>query len=262
MYRRMQMIRLFEERVNDLYTRALMPGPGASLHRRRSHRRRHLRGAPQGRLHHQHAPRPRPLPGQGRVARPDVCRAARQGSGLLQGQGRLDAHRRPGHRQPGRQCDRRRQRRHRHRRRVFGQVRWRPTGRRLLLRRRRAGTGRALRRDEPGALWKLPVIYVCENNLYNEYTHFSETTAGESWREALRSALPPKPSTDRTCARFTPSRQARRARAPGEGPAFFCATPTAITAITSATSTATTTGQTEEQEWKTERDPIKLLRTG
>jgi pyruvate dehydrogenase E1 component alpha subunit len=28
-------------------------------------------------------------------------------------------------------------------------------------------------------LWKLPVIYACENNLYNEYTHYSEATAGE-----------------------------------------------------------------------------------
>src|SRR5512135_3876355 len=29
------------------------------------------------------------------------------------------------------------------------------------------------------SLWKLPVLYVCENNLYGEYTHYSETLAGE-----------------------------------------------------------------------------------
>jgi pyruvate dehydrogenase E1 component alpha subunit len=29
------------------------------------------------------------------------------------------------------------------------------------------------------ALWQLPIIYVCENNLYGEYTHYRETTAGD-----------------------------------------------------------------------------------
>lgn len=29
------------------------------------------------------------------------------------------------------------------------------------------------------ALWSLPVVYVCENNLYGEYTHYKETTAGD-----------------------------------------------------------------------------------
>lgn len=34
------------------------------------------------------------------------------------------------------------------------------------------------------ALWQLPVIYVCENNLYGEYTHVSEMAAGDLMQRA------------------------------------------------------------------------------
>src|SRR3981081_584471 len=40
------------------------------------------------------------------------------------------------------------------------------------------------------SLWKLPVIYVCEENQYNEYTHLSETTAGEIGARATAFGIP------------------------------------------------------------------------
>src|SRR5690349_20715339 len=40
------------------------------------------------------------------------------------------------------------------------------------------------------ALWQLLVIYVCENNMYNEYTHYSETTAGDILTRPLGFGVP------------------------------------------------------------------------
>src|SRR5437870_8523914 len=68
------------------------------------------------------------------------------------------------------------------------------------------------------SLWKLPVIYVCENNLYNEYTHYSETTAGEIQARPEASGTPPEP-IDRRDAELvsrTTGRLVGRARR-GEG---------------------------------------------
>ena len=69
LYRQMVAIRLFEERVNDLYTRALMPGLAHLYIGEEAIAVGVCEALQQRRLHHQHAPRPRPLPGQGRRSR-------------------------------------------------------------------------------------------------------------------------------------------------------------------------------------------------
>src|SRR5947208_9913295 len=71
-------------------------------------------------------------------------------------------------------------------------------------------------------LWKLPVIYVCENNLYNEYTHYSETTAGTILGRAgafgLESAQ--VDGQDVRAVNEVATRLVKRARA-GGGPSFL-----------------------------------------
>ena len=109
-------------------------------------------------------------------------------------------------------------------------------------------------------LWKLPVIYVCENNLYNEYTHYSETTAGNILGARAPSASRPRSSTARMCARCMKLRRelVKRARA-GEGPAFLQADTYRYSGHhVGDINREYYRSKQEEQHWKTERDPIKL----
>ncbi len=93
------------------------------------------------------------------------------------------------------------------------------------------------------ALWKLPVIYVCENNMYNEYTHFSETTAGDPLTRAAGFGVAAE-SVDGQDVRavYAATSEAGGARAPRRRPGVPAGrTRIATRAITSATSAANTT---------------------
>src|SRR5574341_1565715 len=72
------------------------------------------------------------------------------------------------------------------------------------------------------SLWKLPAIYVCENNLYNEYTHYTETTAGkiEARPEAFGIDAETIDGQDVVLVHETALRMVEQARR-GDGPSFL-----------------------------------------
>jgi acetoin:2,6-dichlorophenolindophenol oxidoreductase subunit alpha len=111
------------------------------------------------------------------------------------------------------------------------------------------------------ALWKLPVIYVCENNLYNEYTHYSETTAGDILTRGTAFGVPAESvdGQDVRAVHAVATRLVERARR-GEGPALLvCNTYRYSGHHVGDISREYYRSKQEEQEWKTNRDPIKVL---
>lgn len=109
------------------------------------------------------------------------------------------------------------------------------------------------------ALWKLPVIYVCENNLYNEYTHYSETTAGEMLARGAAFGVPAESvdGQDVRAVYATARHLVERARR-GEGPAFLvCNTYRYHGHHVGDINREYYRSKQEELEWKTKRDPIK-----
>ncbi len=110
-------------------------------------------------------------------------------------------------------------------------------------------------------LWKLPVIYVCENNLYNEYTHYSETTAGDILTRGTAFGVHSESvdGQDVRAVNAATTRLVERARR-GEGPAFLvCNTYRYHGHHVGDINREYYRSKQEEQEWKTGRDPIKLL---
>ena len=109
------------------------------------------------------------------------------------------------------------------------------------------------------ALWKLPVIYVCENNLYNEYTHYSETTAGDLLARGAAVGVPAQgvDGQDVRAVYAAAQRIVEHARQ-GQGPAFLvCNTYRYHGHHVGDINREYYRSSQEEQEWKTNRDPIK-----
>ncbi len=111
------------------------------------------------------------------------------------------------------------------------------------------------------SLWKFPIIYVCENNQYNEYTHFSETTAGEISARASAFGIQSEEvdGQDVRVVYDTAQRLVERARR-GEGPAFMvCNTYRYYGHHVGDIQRAYYRAKDEEEHWRADRDPLKLL---
>jgi pyruvate dehydrogenase E1 component alpha subunit len=113
------------------------------------------------------------------------------------------------------------------------------------------------------ALWKLPVIYACENNLYNEYTHYSETTAGDILTRGPAFGVPAE-SVDGQDVRavYSTARRLVEGARNGEGPTFLvCNTYRYTGHHVGDINREYYRSKQEEQEWKTKRDPIQNFTT-
>jgi pyruvate dehydrogenase E1 component alpha subunit len=109
-------------------------------------------------------------------------------------------------------------------------------------------------------LWKLPVLYVCENNLYNEYTHYSETTAGDVPMRATAFGVPAETvdGQDVRAVYAVASRLVARARG-GEGAAFLLANTYRFRGHhVGDLARDYYRSKQEEQRWMSERDPLAL----
>src|SRR3989441_6275405 len=110
------------------------------------------------------------------------------------------------------------------------------------------------------ALWSLPVIYVCENNLYGEYTPCGETIAGEILGRAKAFGIHAESvdGQDVVAVNATMRRLVERARR-GEGPAFLEAKTYRYYGHHVGDVNREYRTRDEEKEWMSQHDPLATL---
>jgi len=260
MYRGMQMIRLFEEQVNDLYTRAVMPGLAhlyigeeavavgicealnrddyiTSTHRGHGHCL--AKGASADRMFAEllgkEAGYCRGKGGSMHIADPETgnlgANAIVGGSAGIATGAALSA-----------------------KMRGSGQVAVCFFGDGAL------GQGLLYESMNMASLWKLPVIYVCENNLYGEYTPCAETAAGEILARARAFGIHAETvdGQDVVAVNTTMRRLVERARR-GEGPAFLECKTYRYYGHHVGDINREYRSRDEEKEWMSTHDPLQTL---
>jgi len=111
------------------------------------------------------------------------------------------------------------------------------------------------------SLYKLPVIYACENNLYTEYTHFTETTAGDILARGTAFGLhAEKVDGQDVRAVYAAAQELVNRARQGGGPALLlCDTYRYTGHHVGDINREYYRSKQEEQEWRTKRDPIQLM---
>ena len=109
-------------------------------------------------------------------------------------------------------------------------------------------------------LWNLPVIYVCENNLYGEYTPTEKSTSGNrlARAEAFGMDNVEISGQDVRLVYQTVKRLVERARV-GEGPAFLLCHTYRFRGHHVGDIDRPYRSREEEEKWQTENDPLKIL---
>jgi TPP-dependent pyruvate/acetoin dehydrogenase alpha subunit len=124
-----------------------------------------------------------------------------------------------------------------------------------------ANSGRTWESLNMAAAWRLPMIAICENNLYAVETLISDVSGGNSIAERAKSFGVPSMEIDGqdACAVFRAVRAARDRAIAGEGPTFI----EALTYRYHGHSTGDDSAYRpsgELEQWQSRRDPIARLR--